>query len=52
MICCKSCHEQFDSEDEARDHIKDAHTAEIDEELLEYLKEAEDTVYDQFITED
>jgi hypothetical protein len=49
MLHCKECNEEFETEDEAIAHLQDQHSTIIDEELQEYLGDAERAVYDQLI---
>jgi hypothetical protein len=50
MITC-NCGETFTESDEAKDHLRDKHTDEIDNNLQEYIEEAIRDTYHELITE-
>jgi hypothetical protein len=47
MLICKLDGEEFEDKESALDHLRDAHCDLIDEELAEFMAEAETNVFDQ-----
>jgi Protein of unknown function (DUF629) len=50
-VKCRECDEVFESEDDARHHVADRHSAEVDEKLMEYLSDAIEDAYGDLIDE-
>lgn len=52
MLTCKLDGDEFEDKDEAMDHLREKHSELIDEELQEYISDAEEVVYENQIDEE
>lgn len=52
MLNCKLDDEEFDDRASAMNHLRDAHSELIDDELFEFLPEAEEIVFEEQIEEE
>lgn len=52
MLTCKLDGEEFEDRDKAMDHLRDAHSDLIDEELQEFIGDAEEIIFENQIDEE
>jgi hypothetical protein len=52
MWNCRIDGEQFDDEDVAKDHIRDKHSDLIDEELQDFVSDAEERIFETQLEEE
>ncbi len=52
MTRCKICDEEFQTEEEGKQHLFDIHSDLIDEKLMEYMPDAEKDAEDDYLESD
>lgn len=52
MFNCKLDGDEFEDRDEAMDHLRDKHSDLIDEELQEFISDAEQIIFENQIDEE
>jgi hypothetical protein len=51
MLTCTLDGEEFDDEDVAKDHIREKHSDLIDEELQDFVSDAEERIFESYLEE-